>query len=298
MSKLWLILFWAQVSYAGTNEFSIINKTIYGEDNRQLISELDTQKDINQINLAKAVLAQVAKWKVKATDESSITFDAKNLATSLNYCHDEKFSDLPLISTCSAFLVAPDLILTAGHCVKDTADCKNNFWILDYNLGFKGDQSNSELVFQNEQVVTCSQILSWSNNPKLDYALIKINRTLTDRSPLKMRRSGALSNSDSFSVIGHPLGLPKMITDTSTLRNNSLTYTFLLNADTFSGNSGSPVINSVTNLVEGILIKGGIDFQMDIELGCNRSVHCDSSICYGETAMRTTVLPLNLIPKI
>jgi hypothetical protein len=113
-----------------------------------------------------------------------------------------------------------------------------------------------------------------------------------------MRRSGSLSNSDSFSVIGHPLGLPKMITDSSTLRNNSLTYTFLINADTFSGNSGSPVINSATNLVEGILIKGGSDFQMDIELGCNRSVHCDSSNCSGEIALRTTELPLNLIPKI
>ncbi|MBC7538691.1 MAG: trypsin-like peptidase domain-containing protein, partial [Bacteriovorax sp.] len=263
-----------------------------------LVSELDGQFNEIQIEQSRAVLAQVPKWRITSEDKTSISIKTKSLASGMNFCSDEKFSDLPLVSSCSAFLVGPDLLLTAGHCVKDKSDCQNSYWILDYNdiAGF--DNSTGTTVFQKDNIVTCAQILSRSENPKLDYALIKLNRKITDRTPLKIRRLGTVDSADSLLVIGHPMGLPKIMADQALIRDNSLTYTFVTNADTFSGNSGSPVINPATQMVEGILVRGDEDFKMDLDLGCNRSFHCYGPECKGETVQRTTVLPLKLIPKI
>jgi hypothetical protein len=286
----------------GTQAYTIFDesfdKGIYGDDNRRLVEELDKQFDALQIEHSRAVLAQVPKWRVTSEDTTSLSIQTKSLTSGMNFCSDEKFSNLPLISSCSAFLVGEDLMLTAGHCVKDKYECQKNYWVLDYDdaSGFEG--ASGAVVFKKEKIVTWAQVLSWSENPKLDYALIKLNRKITDRTPLKIRRTGTVDNNASLLVIGHPMGLPKIMADQAMIRDNSLTYTFVTNADTFSGNSGSPVINPETNLVEGILVRGDEDFRMDINLGCNRSNHCLGSECKGETVQRTTVLPLKLIPKI
>ena len=277
------------------------NKGLYGDDNRRLISELnasDDKEDEVRVEMSRAVLAQIPRWRMTATDDGDFSVETKSLAAGLNFCPEEKFSDLPLVSSCTAFLVGPDLLMTAGHCVKDKYECQKNYWVLDYNdaLGFSGPQGAARI--KKENVVYCQQILSQSENVKLDYALIRITRKIKDRKPLTIRRTGKVEDDDTLEVIGHPLGLPKVLTDEASIRNNSLPFTFVTNADTFSGNSGSPVINSKTHVVEGILVRGDEDFQMDIDRGCNHAYHCLADECKGETVQRTSVLPLKLIPKI
>jgi V8-like Glu-specific endopeptidase len=288
----------ASIFAINANGSYILNKGIYGEDNRNLVSEMDPNFDFLEINQARSVFAQIPKWTVNFEDQAVIKIEAKNLAEGFNFCPWEKYAQLPVVASCSAFLVGPDLILTAGHCIKDKVECANNYWVLDYNDNAGFLNSNKVVTFTKDKVYSCSKILSWSNNPKLDYALIKLNRKVTDRSALAIRRTGKIDNSDALFVIGHPLGLPKILANKANVRNNSLNYTFLTTADTFSGNSGSPVINPVTHLVEGILIKGDEDFKMDINQGCNVTSHCSNFECKGETVQRTTVLPLDLIPKI
>ncbi len=274
------------------------NKGIYGDDNRRLISDLNPEQESIQITQSRSVLIQIPKWRVTSEDTDNISIQTKSLESGMNFCSDEKFSEMPLVGSCTAFLVGPDLLLTAGHCIKDKYECQKNYWALDYNdsLGFMG--TDGVVTIKKENLITCAQLVSQSENIKLDYALIKINRKLSERAPLSIRRIGKIDDADSLEVIGHPMGLPKIFTNEAIIRNNSLTYTFVTNADTFSGNSGSPVINSKTHLVEGILIRGDQDFSMDIDLSCNRSYHCFGNECRGETVQRTTVLPLKLIPKI
>ena len=45
---------------------------------------------------------------------------------------------------------------------------------------------------------------------------------------------------------------------------------FITNTDTYGGNSGSPVFNEETGLVEGMLIQGANDF-LETQDGCMRS---------------------------
>lgn len=278
------------------NSSVFVEKGIYGDDNRRLVSTLD-ESESQLKEMSRSVLAQVPQWRVSSEDSTSFTINTKSLAGGMNFCTDEKFSDLPLVSSCSGFLIASDLLLTAGHCIKDKFDCQKNFWVLDYEdkLGFS--EENPNVKIDKEKVVRCDKLISIQENSKLDYALVKLNRKLTDRTPLSTRKLGKVSSDATLEVIGHPMGLPKIIANDAHIRNNTLPYSFVTNADTFSGNSGSPVINVETHQVEGILVRGDSDFQMDIDLGCNRAYHCLNNECKGETAIRTTELPFKFFPR-
>ena len=190
-----------------------------------------------------------------------------------------------MLSSCTGFLVAPDLILTAGHCIKDKTDCLKNMWILDYD--------KSQSTFSKDKIVYCKEIVD--SNATSDYALLRLTKSISDRAPLKIRRTGKVNPEADFFVIGHPLGLPKISTDQAILRGNLLNKTFTINSDTYSGNSGSPVIDSKTSLVEGVLIKGDQDFEMDFVSLCQRSVHCDENSCKGETVLRSASIPSSIL---
>ena len=274
------------------------DKVIYGEDSRTLVSELSSDEFAFTIETSKSVLAQIPNWRITGDTKESISVQTKDLQTGLKICEGEKFLTLPLVSACTAFLVGPDLIATAGHCVKDKYDCKKQTWVLDYDTDMEFVGPSGSAVFPKNKTYACKELVGWSENPKLDYAIIKLDRKIEDRRPLMLRRDGKTSSSESLMVIGHPLGMPKIMAANILIRDNTQTYTFKTNADTFSGNSGSPVIGLVSGLVEGILVRGDDDFEMDIDLGCQRPAKCGDKECRGETVQRSTVLPFKYIPKI
>ena len=78
------------------------------------------------------------------------------------------------------------------------------------------------------------------------------------------------------------------------MRNNSPKTFFRANLDTYGGNSGSPVFNSDTHQIEGLLVRGETDFVM---LGppnnCNVSTVFPDTGGDGEDCTRTTQLHLN-----
>lgn len=277
--------------------FAYQDKVIYGEDNRRLMIELDANTDADAIKYSSSVLAQIPNWRLKSNKEN-ITVDTRDLKYGLNVCDGEKFLDQPLVSSCTAFLVAPDVIVTAGHCVKDKYECKKQTWVIDFDSNGDFQGPSGTITFPKDNTYTCRELLSWSQNTNLDYAVIKLDRPVMGKTPLKIRREGKVSKSESLIVIGHPLGMPKMVTNNILIRDNSLTYIFKTNADTFSGNSGSPVIGEISGLVEGILVRGDEDLEMDINLGCQRMARCGDKECRGESVQRSTYLSFKNIPKI
>ncbi|MBC7712905.1 MAG: trypsin-like peptidase domain-containing protein [Rhizobacter sp.] len=274
------------------------DKVIYGEDNRTLISELKSEDDSFAITASKSILAQIPNWRISDDNKKTFSVKTKDLESGLNFCAGERFLDQPLVAACTAFLVAPDVIVTAGHCVKDKYDCKKNTWVLDYDdkMGFTSPDGSA--VFQKEKTYACTELLSWSQNAKLDYAVIRLDRKITDRAPLKVRRDGKTSSNESLIVLGHPLGMPKMLASNVLIRDNSLDFIFKTNADTFSGNSGSPVIGIDSKMVEGILVRGDDDFETDLDLDCQRPAKFGDKEGRGESVQRSTYLPFKYIPKI
>jgi hypothetical protein len=290
---LLLILALENSSFAG------VDKGIYGLDDRKLVTELDSSVDseARAINYSTSILAQIPNWRIKA-NKNTISIETRDLQSGLNFCYGERFLNQPLVSACTAFLVAPDLILTAGHCIQDKYDCKKQTWVFDYDSSADFTSPKGVITFPKDKSYSCAELVSWSDNERLDYALVRLDRKVEGRLPLKVRRDGKTATNESLMVLGHPLGMPMIMTNNILIRDNSLTYIFRTNADTFSGNSGSPVFGLLSGLVEGILIKGDDDFALDLDQSCNRPVKCGDKECRGESVQRSTYLPFKYIPKI
>jgi hypothetical protein len=135
---------------------------------------------------------------------------------------------------------------------------------------------------------------------QLDYALLKLDRTVVNRVPFAYRTSDAISSSASLVGIGYPNGLPEKLATGSVIRNLASELRFYDNLDLFGGNSGGPVIDLETGIVEGITVTGpSVDFLFrDLGNGesCVYPRECPETGCgsnaIGSGAMRfTSVLP-------
>src|SRR6185503_5205699 len=94
-----------------------------------------------------------------------------------------------------------------------------------------------------------------------DWALVRLDHAVTNHHPLAIRRRGKLKKGARLFVIGHPVGLPTKIAGGARVRTASTNGFFVANLDTFGGNSGSAVFNAWSGRVEGILVRGDVDFE-------------------------------------
>ena len=194
--------------------------------------------------------------------------------------------------SCTGFLVADDLLLTAGHCVKSKSYCTNYKWAFN--------QTKTSSTIQTKDVYSCKEIVAQSidRNRKIDYALIRLDRKAHKSIPrLQTKQLDSLDDRANLVVVGHPSGLFSKITDEISVLDNSASSFFRMSSDTFAGNSGSPVFNALTGLVEGILIGGEKDYERDPKLGCYRAYKCASPTCLGEVSMRISEVGLSYYLK-
>ncbi len=186
------------------------------------------------------------------------------LSDSYQVCKDERFASQKVLPICTGFLIANDILLTAGHCVRSQSACDNYVWVFNYT-----DKTN---VIAKKDVYECKQVLGQEYGTSIfsakDYAIIKLNRK-SEREPLELRTKGSVDKGDEVAVIGHPSGLPLKTADNAKVMKNYL-FTFKTNLDTFAGNSGSPVINVREGIVEGILVEGADDYVIDRQNSCRR----------------------------
>jgi V8-like Glu-specific endopeptidase len=114
---------------------------------------------------------------------------------------------------------------------------------------------------------------------------------VTDREPLKFRKSGQVARGTELVVIGHPSGLPTKISDGAQVRSSNRKY-FVANLDTYGGNSGSAVFDARTGEVQGILVRGEEDYVSDPAGGnCQATNYCPDTGCRGEDVTHITNVP-------
>jgi V8-like Glu-specific endopeptidase len=177
------------------------------------------------------------------------------------FCPKVKFAkQTSLQYACTGFLVAPDIIMTAGHCMVNTGEsrnetevyCKAFSWLFDYNDTIDPENVDANKLYGCKRVIYA---VKDEKAPFRDFALVQLNRAVKGRTPFKLN-SGGLKANETLSMIGHPFGLPsKLSRNAKVLINNPKRQSFLTNLDAFHGNSGSPVLNS-KNEVIGILVGG------------------------------------------
>lgn len=258
-------------------------KVIYGTDNRMEVSEAP----IFYSELAKSTAGQIAKSQMKKGFFKYSFVNPMTYQQRYNLCDGERFLDQLATTPCTAFLVGPDVLVTAGHCVPTPSSCQNSYWIFDFNVEKDGSVKST---FSSSQVVSCKEIIAQKKDPQTqnDYAVIRLNKKVKGRPFLKFRSEGTVDERSELLVIGHPSALPTKITDKGTLRSNENPVFFQANLDTFAGNSGSPVLDAQTGLVEGILVRGERDFVYDEKTSCYRVNTCNEGECRGEDVTRIT----------
>lgn len=240
-------------------------KVIYGQDDRK-----DVYQTTNALHLKLSKSsAGMIKKSMFVKGALANTFDLQNTTTlerAENVCTSEKFSQQTLAPICSGFLVGPDTLITAGHCYNsfDTPEnvCKNFSWVFDYEM--KSAVSNPTKGISIANIYNCKSVSKAQRDSLYDFAIIKLDRKVVGRTPLKYRTTGKLANSASLVVIGHPTGLPTKISANGKVTLNTELTRFSTTLDTFHGNSGSAVFDSTTGLIEGILIMGKNDYRPSI----------------------------------
>lgn len=237
-------------------------KVIYGKDNRQDIYQVSNAMH-KKLAASTAGMINMGHF-VKASRQGF--FDLESVPTlerGQNLCPSEAFSQQLTAATCSGFLVGPDTIVTAGHCYKskDTSEnvCKNFAWVFDYDMKSGSHNPTKNIPISN--VYVCKKVTAAVLNDSQDFAVIKLDRPVVGRAPLKFRTSGKVSNTTSLVVIGHPNGLPTKVSAAGKVTRNTEATLFSTTLDTFHGNSGSAVFDAKTGLVEGILIQGKNDYM-------------------------------------
>lgn len=239
-----------------------------------------------------AVAVLSANWKINQAGTIDLAVDPQ---TAL--CKNERFVDHPSLQySCTGFLVAPDLLATAGHCVyavntpnqerrHETKDgCENFAWLFDYNPNAAGKTQVSGIP--QDRMYRCKEIIyavhKESKMPFTDYALIRLDRPVKGRTPFKIN-TGALTTSMSLSAVGYPFGTPAKVSNSGRVRlNNAARASFITTLDVFEGNSGGPVLN-MANEVVGILVGGTPMYNTyeDKAARCERVNRCseDGSAC-------------------
>lgn len=253
-------------------------KAIYGVDNRIDVHKMDSQPGATKIlKNADGTVALVEAGDLRKSG-NKFKLKTSSFKSSYNLCDDEPFVDQQLGPFCTGFLVAPDIVVTAGHCIT-SADVNNVKFVFDYALNNSG-QLRKE--FEASEVYSAKEIIARKKrSPGPDYSIVRLDRSVSNHSPLKLRGSGSLKVDDGVYVIGHPCGLPLKYAGGAKVRAYPDKTNFVANLDTYGGNSGSPVFNSASHEVEGILVSGENDF-VTVNGSCNNSLVCPQNGCSGE----------------
>lgn len=260
---------------------------IYGKDTRREVFE---EKKPQIRRLAHSTLMLVQKHVLKDVGDQYLP-DVRTYQELFRLCPSERFAKQLSPGDCTGFLVAPDTVVTAGHCITQTSECGSTVFAFGYSFESKASLSQP-LTIAKSDVYECQSVIhSKVDDAAADFAVVRLARPVLDREPLKLRREGRISKSDGLLVAGHPSGLPMKISDRAKVRKNSHPAYFVANLDVYAGNSGSPVFNSRTLVVEGILVRGEEDF-VETANQCRVSKICPYTGCRGEDVTRISeVLP-------
>jgi hypothetical protein len=272
---------------------------VFGNDDRREVKDAYGYKDF-----VRATAVMISKEKIYEKEFYAWSLRdllMKQFGTD-KFDKNVKFLDQPTLSSCTGFLIAPGIMVTAGHCVNSMEAANKYVWVFDYTNEEKFIDGNRlrikpENIFEVEQIIAST----FNNNTKDDYAILRLNTT-SDRAPYRFRTSGNVLLNGEINTIGSPTGLPLKFSTNAVVVDNSPINWFKSDIDSFPGNSGGPVFDK-NGFIEGILVRGAVefsdadgrytgDYKYDRECDCIKTVQWDRvNYTAGCQAHKITALP-------
>jgi len=263
--------------------------TIYGEDTRLDRFEFSTP---SVLALSSSSVALISPSTITPMNDRFVKLQGPTLAASESLCSGERFENQPVLALCSGVLIAKDIVLTAGHCVPNEEQCQSTKFVFGLELE---NETQIDVLVTHKNIYDCGELLyTQSGNAKeniADFALIRLARPVDDHPIAKIDRSSKLLTGTKLMAFGYPNGIPLKYIDGNIRSNNLDLPFFVTNLGSFNRNSGSPVFDSETGGLQGILFDGEEDFVLDGQ--CFRAKHCSLDGCHGESVTRIlAVLPI------
>jgi hypothetical protein len=267
---------------ATTSTINAYQKAIYGSDDRFNLFEIQ-DKFLIQAARASAIMVDSETLVLK---NNVYRYEPSPLKERLPLCPEEKFLQEPSLGKCSGFLIAPDILVTAGHCLGSKYDCKKAKWVFDFSY----QTPYTDLrILPKKNIYQCKELLDKEENAHtfMDYSIIQLDRNVEGITPLKLSNTSKIKVGTELITIGHPAGLPTKVNTRAYVTESKHSHYFVADIDAFQGSSGSAVLNADSLQVEGILVRGEKDYVRDEDRKCLKLYHCNSiEECRGEDVIR------------
>ena len=277
---------------------------VYDEDDRQEVYEVNDpaiRRIAERSVLAMALVPGFADDVAENKGRTDVVINFDNIPSNgeipeRNLCSDVAFFDQPALAACSATLIAPDILLTAGHCFTDADGafldtvCPSAVFMLGYYFT-EASQTAPEVPFSD--LYLCKEVLLHRDFPGgaaseqkrvLDYAVVQLDRSVSGGEPVPIRTTDdALEEDTPVAMIGFPAGVPAKVDLGGRVTDSGVDERLLFAADVdaFAGNSGSGVF-MLDGTLAGHLVGGQDDYLL--RGGCNATnvVETSTSVIPGE----------------
>lgn len=255
---------------------------VYGTDDRQDVFAYDTEPFATYASESSVTF--MYRSSIDASNAGSVGIYAPSLGDAQNLCDGERFAAQPAAGFCSGTLIAPNLVLTAGHCVNEFS-CPRIAMVFNYSMA----SANSLRSVPLTDVFTCAGIIARVENDNSDFAVVQLDRPATPRfSPAPVRTGRAsVQTGDGLVMIGSPSGIPLKIDDGGSVRDPGAGNYIVATTDSFGGNSGSGVYDADTGDLIGVLTSGDTDYVR--EGRCYVVNQCSENGCGGEQVFRASI---------
>jgi len=254
-----------------------------GSDDRYALSEATEREKA----AAQATAMLIKTEYVTAADAGSVKLGDDPSWRPL--CAGERFHGLPQPGRCSGVKIGDRLVATSAHCIRNERQCLETSVVFGfYNDSTTADSRTvaSESVYQCKSVVASRRPASIGERGA-DWTIFEVDRDI-DAPTATLAGSTDVRPSVVTTVIGHPMGLPAVVTRLGVVQTTASEY-FIANSDTFVGNSGSAVfaaqsVEDNAPRVLGLLTGGGYDFEDSVEDGeeCVQAKWCNGPECLGD----------------
>lgn len=278
-----------------------VSRGVFGTDDRKEVKDAEGYEDF-----VRATAVMIHKESIYNDEFYSWSLREKiqnKYGKDIEISDDVRFLDQPAIGSCTGFLIAPDILVTAGHCINSLEEANQFVWVFDYTSEseFINDR---KLQFEKENIYEVEEVITSIYDDNDDYAVLKLKRK-SDRAPYRFRTSGAVLKDGAINTIGSPKGLPLKFATNATVVDVSQSQWFKSDIDSFPGNSGGPVFDQ-NGFIEGILVRGAVtydddwsltgDYYLDSSCNCIKTVTWDSvKYTAGCQSQRITTIPADAL---
>jgi len=231
---------------------------VYGTDDRKERYQFADASVEHRLAMSSAMVT-LKGLLTERTDGDFDLYEPRTLAQT-GVCSDERFASQPVVGYCSATLVAPDIVVTSGHCMTGASGglygaqlkCEDIYLVFDFAYDARPSNALAALrVVSHDNVYRCVEALAAEHPdsgvlPKQDYAILRLDRPVSGRAPIPVYDGARLPVGTKAIQIGHPSGLPQKLAPASVRAPLDPTryaaYGYV--SDILGGNSGGGVFTT------------------------------------------------------